>query len=106
VVAAAIGRHSNKPRPWASTDELLSDWLTDLPRNDFLTERGGTFLPDANDTLLYSHRELGILGFSQTMVWPIDFLVCFWNQICIQARGWPIGNGHQPAPSLWRRPSK
>lgn len=73
---------------------MLSDWLTDLPRDDLLTKRGGTFLPDAYDTILYSHQELGILGFSQTMGWPINFLVCSWNEICIQAWGWPIGIGN------------
>ena len=73
---------------------MLSDWLTDLPRDDLLTKQGGTFLPDAYDTILYSHQELGILGFSQTMGWPINFLVCSWNEICIQAWGWPIGIGN------------
>ena len=45
-----------------------------VPRDDFLTQRGGTFLLDADDTLLYSHRDAGILGFSATMARPLSFL--------------------------------
>jgi len=54
--------------------EVLGHWRTYVPRDDFLTQRGGTFLLDADDTLLYSHRDRGILGFSQTMARPLSFL--------------------------------
>jgi hypothetical protein len=43
-------------------------------RDVFLTQRGGTFLLDANDTLLYAHRDWGIFGFSETMARPLSFL--------------------------------
>ena len=54
--------------------EVLSHWRTYVPRDDFLTQRGGTFLLEADDTLLYSHRDRGILGFSATMARPLSFL--------------------------------
>ena len=55
-------------------NEVLSNWRTYVPRDDFITQRGGTFLLDANDSLLYSHRDQGILGFSATMSRPLSFL--------------------------------
>ena len=54
--------------------EVLSHWRTYVPRDDFITQRGGTFLIDADDSLLYSHRDAGILGFSATMNRPLAFL--------------------------------
>ena len=54
--------------------EVLGHWRTYVPRDDFLTQRGGTFLLEADDTLLYSHRDPGILGFSATMARPLSFL--------------------------------
>jgi hypothetical protein len=53
---------------------VLGHWRTYVPRDDFITQRGGTFLLEANDTLLYSHRDRGILGFSDTMDQPLAFL--------------------------------
>ena len=57
--------------------EVLGNWGTYVPRNDFITQRGGTFLIDADDSLLYSHRDPGILGFSATMNRPLSFLDTF-----------------------------
>ena len=54
--------------------EVLGHWRTYVPRNDFLTQRGGTFLLDADDSLLYRYRDRGILGFSATMARPMSFL--------------------------------
>ena len=54
--------------------EVLAHWSTYVPRPDFLTQRGGTFLLEADDSLLYSHRDRGILGFSETMAEPLRFL--------------------------------
>lgn len=54
--------------------EVLSHWRTYVPCDDFITQRGGTFLIDADDTLLYEHRDPGILGFSATMHRPLAFL--------------------------------
>ena len=54
--------------------EVLGHWRTYVPRDDFLTQRGGTFLLAADDTLLYRHHDRGILGFSATMARPLSFL--------------------------------
>ena len=54
--------------------EVLGHWRTYVPRDDFLTQRGGTFLLEADDSLLYSHIDRGILGFSATMARPLSFL--------------------------------
>ena len=54
--------------------EVLAHWRTYVPRDDFLTQRGGTFLLEADDTLLYSYSDRGILGFSETMARPLSFL--------------------------------
>ena len=57
--------------------EVLGHWRTYVPRDDFLTQRGGTFLLEADDTLLVTHRDRGILGFSATMEQPLRFLEPF-----------------------------
>ena len=54
--------------------EALSHWRTYVPRDAFITQRGGTYLIDADDSILYSHRDAGILGFSATMNRPLSFL--------------------------------
>jgi hypothetical protein len=54
--------------------EVLGHWRTYVPRDDFLSQRGGTFLLGEDDTLLYAHRDRGILGFSETMNRPLQFL--------------------------------
>ena len=54
--------------------EVLGHWRTYVPRDDHLTQRGGTFLLETDDSVLYSHRDAGILGFSATMNRPLSFL--------------------------------
>lgn len=54
--------------------EVLSRWRTYVPSDAFITQRGGTFLLAADDTLLYRHADRGILGFSETMARPLAFL--------------------------------
>lgn len=54
--------------------EVLANWRTYVPRDAFICQRGGTFLLDGDDTLLYVHRDPGILGFSATMNRPLAFL--------------------------------
>jgi hypothetical protein len=58
----------------ANMAEVLGRWRTYVPRDDFLTQRGGTFLLEVDDSLLYSYRDRGILGFSATMARPLSFL--------------------------------
>ncbi len=54
--------------------EVLGHWRTYVPRDDFLTQRGGTWLLDRDDSLLYSFQDRGLLGFSATMARPLSFL--------------------------------
>jgi hypothetical protein len=54
--------------------EVLGRWRTYVPSDAHITQRGGTFLLEADDTLLYSYRDRGILGFSETMERPLAFL--------------------------------
>jgi hypothetical protein len=54
--------------------EVLSHWRTYVPSDDYLTQRGGTFLLDRDDSLLYSYRDPGLLGFTATMARPLSFL--------------------------------
>jgi hypothetical protein len=54
--------------------EVLGNWRTYVPRDDFITQRGATFLLESDDSLLYEHRDQGMLGFSATMSRPLSFL--------------------------------
>ena len=59
--------------------EVLGHWRSYVPRDDFLTQRGGTFLLEADDSLLYRHSDRGILGCSATMARPRGFLDPWWG---------------------------
>jgi AhpC/TSA antioxidant enzyme len=39
-----------------------------------MTQRGGTFLFDAQNKLAYEHRDHGILGFSANPSYPLSFI--------------------------------
>ena len=54
--------------------EVLSNWKTYVPDSAYLTQRGGTFLFDSQGNLLYEHRDRGILGFAESMSYPLSFL--------------------------------
>ncbi len=54
--------------------EVLSHWNTYVPDSTYLTQRGATFLFDAQGDLLYEHRDRGILGFAADMSNPLSFL--------------------------------
>jgi AhpC/TSA antioxidant enzyme len=54
--------------------EVLGNWQTYVPDPKYLTQRGGTFLFDPQGTLLYEHRDRGILGFAANMSKPLSFL--------------------------------
>lgn len=79
LFARAGGRGFQRPFELATIRlrnmaEVLGHWRTYVPSDDYLTQRGGTFLLDRDDSLLYSHRDRGILGFSATMARPLSFL--------------------------------
>ncbi|MGB3496378.1 MAG: peroxiredoxin-like family protein [Elainellaceae cyanobacterium] len=54
--------------------EVLGHWQTYVPNAAYLTQRGGTFLFDQEGTLLYEHRDPGVLGFARNMSQPLSFL--------------------------------
>jgi hypothetical protein len=54
--------------------ESLRHWNTYVPDSAYLTQRGGTFLFNAQRELVYEHRDRGILGFAATMSQPLMFL--------------------------------
>ncbi|MBW4659495.1 MAG: AhpC/TSA family protein [Drouetiella hepatica Uher 2000/2452] len=54
--------------------EVLSHWNTYVPDSTYLTQRGATFLFDAQGSLLYEHRDRGILGFAADQSNPLSFL--------------------------------
>jgi hypothetical protein len=60
--------------------EVLGHWSTYVPCADFLVQRGGTYLIDADDRLLYCHRDPGLLGFSASMSRPLAFLEPYLSQ--------------------------
>ena len=55
--------------------EVLSHWKTYVPDSAYLTQRGATFLFNAEGELLYEHRDRGILGFAADMSHPLSFLL-------------------------------
>ena len=62
-------------------NEVLRHWGTYVPNDRFITQRGGTFLLDSDDSLLYVYRDRGILGFSETMARPLTFLDPWLNDV-------------------------
>ncbi|MBD2070396.1 AhpC/TSA family protein [Leptolyngbya sp. FACHB-671] len=55
--------------------EVLGNWKTYVPDAAHMTQRGGTFLFDRDGSLLYEHRDRGILGFAANMSDPLSFLL-------------------------------
>jgi hypothetical protein len=79
LFALAGGRGFQRPFELATVRlrnmvEVLGHWRTYVPRDDFLTQRGGTWLLERDDSLLYSFQDRGLLGFSATMARPLSFL--------------------------------
>ena len=54
--------------------EVLSHWKTYVPDAAYLTQRGATFLFDAEGKLVYEWRDHNILGFAENMSDPLSFL--------------------------------
>jgi hypothetical protein len=55
-------------------NEVLRHWRTYVPCDDYITQRGATVLLDADDSVIYSHRDQCLLGYSATMHRPLAFL--------------------------------
>ncbi|MGB5636054.1 MAG: peroxiredoxin-like family protein [Waterburya sp.] len=54
--------------------EVLSHWNTYVPDATYLTQRGATFLFNADGKLLYQHCDRNILGFARNMSDPLGFI--------------------------------
>ena len=54
--------------------EVLKNWNIYMKGQDSLTQRGGTFLLDRDDKLLYKYLPSSLLGYSEDMSNPIGFL--------------------------------
>ena len=54
--------------------EVLSNWKTYVPNHQWLCQRGGTFILNSENDVMYSYFDVGILGFSETMAEPLSFL--------------------------------
>jgi len=79
VFQAAGGKGFQRPFELATLrlrnmGETLSHWNTYVPDARYLTQRGGVFLFARDGTLLYEHRDRGILGFAANMSRPLAAL--------------------------------
>lgn len=54
--------------------EVLKHWRIYVPNEQYMTQRGGTFLFNKERELIYEHRDKGILGFAENMSNPLTFL--------------------------------
>ena len=59
--------------------EVLSNWKIYMLNNDYLTQRGATYVIDADYKFIYSHKNEGVLGFSENMSNPMRFLYNIMN---------------------------
>ena len=55
-------------------NEVLQNWRTYVPCDDYITQRGATVLLDVDDSVIYCHRDQSLLGYSATMNRPLAFL--------------------------------
>lgn len=77
----AVAGGSGRQRPFElatlrlrNMAEVLGKWKTYVPNAAYLTQRGGTFLFDAQRNLVYEHRDRGILDFADNKSYPLAFL--------------------------------
>ena len=54
--------------------QVMTNWNLYMLNGDYLTQRGGTFLLDGSDIVLYSHKSKGLLNYSNKMSDPYYFL--------------------------------
>ena len=54
--------------------EVLFNWNRYIPYTEFITQRGGTFLLDEQNQLLYFYLPKSLLLYSETMHRPLSFL--------------------------------
>ncbi len=54
--------------------EILNNWNIYVPYHQYLTQRGGTFIINNENKLIYSYRARSLLGYSNDMSNPLQFL--------------------------------
>lgn len=79
AVFSGLGRDYQRPFELATIRlrnmiEVLSNWRIYVPKDEHICQRGGTFLLNSDDEVVYQHIDPGILGFSETMAKPLTFL--------------------------------
>ena len=79
VFKAAGGKGFQRPFELATLRlrnmvEVLGNWKTYVPDAAYLTQRGATFLFEADGRLVYEWRDRNILGFAENMSNPLSFL--------------------------------
>ena len=57
--------------------EVLKNWNVYMKNGESLTQRSATFLVDSNYNLLYSYYSKGLLGYSENMSDPLEFIDIF-----------------------------
>ena len=79
MFARAGGRGFQRPfelatKRLSNMGEVLSNWRTYVPIDDYISQRGATFLIDHQGRVLYEYRESHLLGFAEDMANPLAFL--------------------------------
>lgn len=57
--------------------EILSKWNSYISKSTFITQRGATFMFNRDWDILYEFRPTSLLGYSENMSMPLQFLDCF-----------------------------
>ena len=79
MFARAGGRGFQRPFELATLrlrnmGEVLSNWRTYVPVDDYIAQRGATYLLNSQGEVLYEHKETHLLGFAVDMARPLAFL--------------------------------
>ena len=54
--------------------EALKNWNKYMINNEYLTQRGGTFIIEKDNTISYVYKSTSLLSYSLTMNNPLEFL--------------------------------
>ena len=54
--------------------EVLGSWNIYFPGNKYLTQRGGTFILDKSNDIIYQYRSTSLLSYSPEMRKPLSFI--------------------------------
>ncbi len=54
--------------------EILKNWNVYMINSEYLPQRGGTFLLDGENNLIFSYKANDILNYSKNMQYPLEFL--------------------------------